>query len=53
MQEQQPEVRIESAREIVDKVSISLAYAYQRLHQGWIQLHLEHGASLLDYPYKR
>lgn len=31
--EKQPEVRIESAREIINKVGISLTYSYQRLHQ--------------------
>ncbi len=34
--EQQPEVRIESAREVVNRVGITLNYAYQRLHQSGI-----------------
>lgn len=32
--EQQPEVRIESAREVVNQVTIDFTYAYQRLHQA-------------------
>jgi len=31
--ERQPEVRIESAREVVNKVGIDFKYAYERLHQ--------------------
>lgn len=34
--DQEPEVRIESAREVVNKVGISFKYAYQRLHEAGI-----------------
>lgn len=47
--EQQPQVRIESAREIVNKVSISVRYAYQRLHQTGISYTWNSGLGACDF----
>jgi hypothetical protein len=46
--EQQPEVRIESAREVVNRVGITLSFAYQRLHQTTLSYNWSSGLQPCD-----
>jgi hypothetical protein len=47
--EREPEVRIESAREVVNRVGIVLNYAYQRLHQASLSYNWNPGLQPCDY----
>jgi hypothetical protein len=47
--ENQPEIRIESAREVLNKVRITLNYTYQRLHQASLSYTWSPGLVPCDY----